>query len=86
MSTPIPNTTTPDDQVPLLLTKAEALVLFEFVSRYSENNKLDIQDQAEQRVLWDLFCRLESVLAEPFRSDYDTILSAARDKVRDDES
>jgi len=86
MSTPTPSTTSPDDHVPLLLSKAEALVLFELVSRYTQNNKLDIQDQAEQRVLWNLCCSLESVLAEPFRSDYDAILNAARDKVRDEES
>ena len=73
------------DEITLPLSKPEALVLFEFLSRYTQNDRLDIQDQAEQRVLWDLCAQLEKTLSEPFRPDYDSILSAARDTVRDRE-
>lgn len=39
-------------QIDLLLTKEEAIVLFEMLSGFSENGKLEIEDQSEQRVLW----------------------------------
>jgi hypothetical protein len=74
----------PDDNVKLELSKSEALVLFEFLSRFSNPpHKLEIQDQAEGRVLWDMCCYLEKRLAEPFDTDYRQILQKARDIVRD---
>lgn len=73
----------PRDDVKLTLGRAHALVLFEFLSRYSNDNKLEIEDQAEQRALWDLCCDLEQVLVEPLRPDYTALLQAARDSIRD---
>ncbi len=72
-----------DEQVELKLTKDEALVLFEFVSRFSDKDKLEIVDQAEQRVLWNVCCLLEKQLVEPFSADYLAIIERARNKVRD---
>lgn len=72
-----------DEQVELKLTKDEALVLFEFVSRFSDKDKLEIVDQAEQRVLWNVCCLLEKQLVEPFSADYLVIIEQARNKVRD---
>jgi hypothetical protein len=69
--------------VKLTLKRSHALVLFEFLSRYSEDRKLEIRDQSEQRVLWDLCCDLERVLEEPLRPDYSTLLEIARKEVRD---
>ena len=69
--------------VTLLLTSDEALVLFELLSRYSNSNQLAVEDQAEQRALWNLQCLLEGQLVEPFRSDYDDLLRNARDRLRD---
>jgi hypothetical protein len=40
-----------DAQLNISLTRSEALVLFELVARYSESDCLEIEDQAEQRVL-----------------------------------
>ncbi len=57
------------DAVCLSLSQAEALVLFEFLSRYSRTNTLDIVDQAEQRILWDVCSELERVLVEPLAPD-----------------
>ena len=67
----------------LELSVNEALVLFEFLSRYSETDKLSIEDQAEQRVLWNLCCDLEKILIEPFSSNYEQLLKTAREKTRD---
>ena len=76
---------TPDntETVPVVLSKAQALVLFEFLSRFSERQQLDIRDQAEQRVLWDILADLESALPEPLAGDYEEHLQRARDSIRD---
>ena len=73
-----------DDQFHIRLSLAEALVLFDFLSRYSNSDRLEIADQAEQRVLRDICCALESGLSEPLLPDYAKHLQKARDKVRDE--
>ncbi len=70
-------------QVDLHLTKEEAIVLFEMLSRFSENDKMEIEDQSEQRVLWNLCASLESTLVEPFDENYASILENARAMLRD---
>ena len=65
------------------LTRAEALVLFEFLARYTNEERLEIEDQAEQRVLWDICASLEKMLAEPFATDYVDTVAKARAEVRD---
>lgn len=66
------------------LSKNQALVLFEFLSRFSGNDsKLTIEDQSEERVLWDLCCDLEKILVEPFQENYRELLNQAREKLRD---
>jgi hypothetical protein len=69
--------------VSLELTRMEALVFFEFVRRYSETKRLVLEDQAEQRVLWDLCAMLESALHEPLTPRYVQLLAQARAAVRD---
>ena len=51
--------------VAVQLTPDEALVLFEFLQRFSETDALSIQDQAEKRVLWNECCSLEKFLSQP---------------------
>jgi hypothetical protein len=72
-------------EISIELSSDEALVLFDFLSRYSESNRLEVTDQAEQRVLWDVCALLERVLVEPFSDKYDDLLQGARGRVRDDE-
>ncbi len=72
-----------DEKVFLQLSQDEALVFFDFLSRYSEEDKLTIMDQAEQRILWNLTCDLEKILVAPFQDDYDKQLEKARAMVRD---
>ena len=71
------------EKVSITLSRAEALVLFEFLSRFGEQQQLDIRDQAEQRVLWDILADLESALPEPLAHDYDQQLKRARESIRD---
>jgi hypothetical protein len=73
-----------DKKVNIELTKEEAIVFFEFLSRFNENNNSSrFDDQSEQRVLWDIESILEKELSEPFRADYQEILRNAREKLRD---
>jgi hypothetical protein len=72
-----------EDDVALELTRDEAIVVFAWLSRFNNQPTPGFEDQAEQRVLWDLECMLESALDEPFRPDFAEIVVAARSRVRD---
>ena len=72
-----------DEFVKLSLTKDEAIVFFEFTSRFSSENKLSIEDKSEERVLWNIQSDLEKVLIESFQENYTEILLEARNNVRD---
>ncbi len=72
-----------EEKVQINLDKKEAIILFDFLSRFSNEENLTIEDQAEERVLWNLCCDLEKVLVKPFREDYSEILTQAREEVRD---
>ena len=69
-------------EVFLQLTKVEALVLFELVSRFSKTDDLEIQDLAEAQALWNLCCLLEKQLTEPFDPEFPVIQKTARDRLR----
>ena len=72
-----------EDDISISLNRSEALVLFDLLSRYSKSDRLEIEDQAEQRVLWDICSSLESSLNEPLHPEYTSFLQSARDLVRD---
>lgn len=71
------------DPVRLELTGDEALVLFEFLARFGDDSMLAIQDQAEERALWNLHCLLQKQLVEVLHPEYKALLAAARDRLRD---
>ena len=64
------------------LTCDEALVLFEFLQRFSETGSFSIADQAEERALWNLSCILQKMLVEPFAPNYAELLAQARGRLR----
>lgn len=77
-----------EERVEISLSQSEALVLFEFLSRFSESGRLVVDDQAEERVLWDVCCLLERDFVGPLRVDglgahYRDLLRKAREDVRD---
>lgn len=72
-----------EEKIQINLSKDEAIVLFEFLSRFSDKEKLEITDQSEARVLWNILCDLEKILVEPFSKKYAKILEEAREKIRD---
>ena len=70
-------------QITLHLTNSKALVLFEFLMRFSHHNRLAIDHKAEARVLCDIQCLLESQIAAPFDTNYSQLLDAARKQLSD---
>ncbi len=72
-------------KVTLELTDDEALVLFDWLRRFNHSEAKPFEDQAEQRVLWDMESMLEEALVEPLDANYDRLLAAARARVRDSE-
>ena len=74
------------NEISFELSRDQALVLFEWLARTgSAGEPVAFQDQAEQRVLWDLESALEAVLPESLSPDYRASLEAAREMVRDSE-
>ena len=75
-----------EEDVGITLTRDEALVLFEFLTRYSgDSGEPRIIDQSEQRVVWDIQAILESTLTEPINNpSYEERIARARAAVRDE--
>ncbi|WP_309106572.1 hypothetical protein [Arthrobacter sp.] len=69
------------EQISVKLSEDEALVLFDWLARFNERRNTDLADQAEQRILWDIECSLESVLVQPFLEDYTLLLAEARSRL-----
>lgn len=71
------------ENIQLEISRDEAIILFEFLSRFSDDENLEIIDQAEKRVLWNMLSDLEKILAEPFTENYAEMLEKARENVRE---
>lgn len=70
-----------DDKIKIELTKSEAIVLFEFISALTNEEKFEIKDSAEEKILWSICADLEKILVEPFDENYEEVLSKARKDV-----
>ncbi len=71
--------------VDIRLTIDEAILLYDFLLRVNEKDITTIiQDQSEQRILWNVECYLEKILPEPFQPEYEQIVQIARSRFRDD--
>jgi hypothetical protein len=68
--------------VTLTLTRAQALVLFEWLSRNDSAESFSFEDSAEQQVVWTVEGQLESTLVEPLAKNYKGLLEEAREEVR----
>jgi hypothetical protein len=71
-------------RVKIELTSDEALVLYDWLTRFNQRAHTDFVDQAEERVLFDLEAMLEKALVAPLQSDYADVLAQARSNVRDE--
>jgi hypothetical protein len=70
-------------EVVLRLSPDAALVLLALVARVNEDGLVEFEDQAEQRVLWDLECDLEGAVTGVLASNFQSLLQDARRRVRD---
>jgi hypothetical protein len=75
----------PDD-ITVTLDRSVALVLFDFLSRTTDEEDGEplneaLQHKAELPALWAMLAALESVLTEPFATDYGMIVKSARKDV-----
>lgn len=75
-----------ESRIRIELTADEALVLFEFLQRFSDSDMLTLEDQAEQQVLWNLCCLMEKSLSAPFASNYGELVAQARGRLRDNDA
>jgi len=74
-----PNTITLD------LTRDQALVFFDWLTRESESDGPSVGHQAEQDVLWVLEGQLEKSLVEPLKADYTELVQRARARLTGDQ-
>ena len=79
---PISKDSEDENEVTISLTVDEAVVLLGLTQRYSETNQLTIEDQAEQRALWNLCCLLEKADKDSAIS-FEVSRAALRDPVED---
>ena len=70
-------------KVTLELSRERALVFFDWLSKFNATEGRRFDDQAEERVLWEIEALLESTLVEPFDARYEELLANARTAVRD---
>lgn len=69
-----------DSDVTLELTKAEALVLFEYLNQI-DKQATSFLNEAQQKVLSAIECQLEKLLLELFDSRYAELLKQAEQSV-----
>ena len=74
------------DDITVTLDRSVALVLFEFLSRTTDEEDGEplaeaLQFKAELPTLWATLAALEEVLTEPFAADYGARVKAARAEV-----
>ncbi len=75
-----------NNHIVINLSEEEALVLLEWLRNLNEEENPELfQDQAEQRILWDMEAVLEKVVSVTFDRSYQEILFKARQKIRDEE-
>lgn len=71
-------------EVNITFTEDEAWVLFELIRRLSNSDRLNIEDQAEERALWNLCCIFEKTLHQESAIEYKEFISQCRDRLRDE--
>ena len=67
-----------DEEILVKLSKAEALVLFDWLASLDSLRTLPFNHPSEEKVLWKIEGQLESTIAEPFAPNYKDLLSQAR--------
>ncbi len=72
-----------NENVDISLTKDEALVVFEMLARFCDDDdgKFSLRHNAEFVAFMRISAQLDKALVEPFQPDYRELLVAARERV-----
>jgi hypothetical protein len=71
-----------DPNVTISLTPDEALILFDLLHRWEDDEQVSAPEhQAEQVALWNLSVLLERELSQPFNPRYEDLVSDARTRL-----
>lgn len=71
------------EKIVIKLHENEALVFFDWIKRFNENEDNRFEDQSEQRILWDIEALLEQNMVSILDEDYKNKLEKARKCIRD---
>jgi hypothetical protein len=71
------------DKISIVLSKAEGLVFFDWLSRSDSAESLPIEHPSEQTVLWVVEGQLEKQIKELFDPDYNNFVEAARREIKE---
>lgn len=69
------------DDVTVVLSRQQALVLWSFLNRCDDEGEYLFQHPAEQRAVWDLELLIQPQLPEVTSADYGDLLEEARAKL-----
>ena len=69
------------DQLTIVLSADEALVLFEFFARFSDSNEFSLRHNAEFIAFSRIAAQLERSVSGMFDADYGENVDAARDRI-----
>lgn len=72
-----------NNKISLHLSDEEALIFLDWLIRFNQHSSNFFEDQAEERILFDLEAILESQMPEIVAKDYKKRLETARKKIRD---
>lgn len=71
-----------NENINLTLSRDEALVLFEFFSRFGDDDdSFTLRHNAEYLAFMQISAQLDKSLVEPFQPQYLELLQAARDRI-----
>lgn len=68
------------------LSDEQALVLYDWLSRFDEADNFPVDDPAEEQVFWAIHGQLEKALSAQFRDDYAALVEAARKHVKENQA
>ena len=72
-----------ETKIAVNLTRAEAIVLIEFLMRFRDEDRLAVKHEAEQQLLYDLCCVVENQLPELFDPQWKALVERSRTTVLD---
>jgi hypothetical protein len=69
------------ESIAITMSRDEALVLFEFFSRFEETDNFTLRHNAEFLAFSRMSAQLDKALVEPFQSNYSELLHEAQNRI-----